>query len=111
MPTLPKVNRPHWLGPPRKAWEHRNRWEGYNTRRWRDASKQFKILHPVCSTPGCNRATYVTDHKVPIAAGCDPWDQRNWQPLCYKCNKGKTAQDGHAARRAERPDKGNGKKI
>lgn len=106
MPTLPKSTRPHWIGAPRKAWEHSNRWDGYNTKAWRNASKAFKILNPLCSTPGCGRATYVTDHRTPIAAGIDPWDQSNWQPLCMECNKKKTAQDRlHARREAEPGDR------
>lgn len=103
---MPKTKRPAWIGPARKAWEHANRWDGYNTKQWRKASAQFKLLNSICCTPGCGRATYVTDHRTPIAAGIDPWDMANWQPLCKQCNASKTAQDRLHARRAGGPDKG-----
>jgi len=92
MPTMPKTRRA-----PRIAWDHQNRWPGYNTRRWREASLQFKINNPLCCTPGCNGATYVTDHNPPISSGIDPWNQAHWQPLCKRCHTLKTSSEGGSA--------------
>lgn len=104
MPTMPKNKRAPWMPAPAPAWTHRNRWPGYKLNKWKEASAQFKILNPLCSTPGCNGATHSTDHKRPISDGVDPWDQSNWQALCYDCHKKKTVDDRTRAQR--RPGKG-----
>ena len=106
MPTMPKTNRPAWIGPARKAWEHRNRWEGYKLNAWKTFSYHFKLANPICATPGCGRATYYTDHINPEDKYIDPLNPAKCQPLCRQCGDSKSGKESDAARRAGGPDKG-----
>jgi 5-methylcytosine-specific restriction protein A len=69
---------------------------GYNWR-WRQASKQFLILHPLCAEcdrQGKTTAARVVDHIRPHRGDEQLfWDQDNWQPLCKKCHDRKTASE------------------
>ena len=72
---------------------------GY-TSRWRKASKQFLLEHPLCAE--CMRKTgrpvpaTVVDHIKPHRGDQTLfWDMNNWQPLCKRCHDRKTAtEDG-----------------
>lgn len=105
MPTLPKSNRPHWIGPARKAWDrHANRWQGYKTNKWKEFSHYFKLANPICATPGCGKASYYTDHINPEDKYTDPLNPAKCQPLCWDCGNKKTSGEGHAVRRSGRAD-------
>ena len=68
----------------------------YNSRKWRKASKAFKVANPLCTKclqMGITTPSYVTDHIHPIRKGGSIWDENNWQPLCKTCNSKKTAKD------------------
>lgn len=108
MPVMPKAKRPPWMGPPRKAWEHGRRWEGYNTRDWKKARLAFLIAnnYKCAITPGCTRPASTVDHIKPISSGHDPWDQSNWQCGCGPCHKAKSSSEGGAATARGRNDKG-----
>jgi len=68
----------------------------YNSYKWRQFSKKFKIANPLCikclqecrTTP-----TYYTDHIKSINRGGAIWDINNLQPLCKSCNASKTSYD------------------
>ena len=68
----------------------------YHTNRWKEASRRFLIEHPLCAEcqrNGVLKAANVTDHIVPRVICKDPWDDSNWQPLCYDCHTKKSAKD------------------
>jgi len=46
-----------------------------------------------CQEKGFIVPSEVTDHKVPLEICKDPWDKKNWDPLCKKCNNTKAAED------------------
>lgn len=73
-----------------------NRWEGYQTTRWRRESLAFLQSHPLCAE--CKRkgrtvGAQVTDHIIPALVCPDPWDKQNWQALCKSCNAAKGNED------------------
>jgi hypothetical protein len=35
----------------------------------------------------------VVDHRIPKEICEDPWDKKNWDALCKKCNDLKSAED------------------
>jgi len=68
----------------------------YNSRKWRNASKAFKVENPLCIKclqEGRTTQSYVTDHIQPIRKGGSIWDENNWQALCKTSNKKKTGRD------------------
>ena len=102
MPTMPKPTRAPWQQE-RKAWTHRNRWDGYNTRAWRERRLAFLIACKYkCAVDGCNNAASTVDHVKPISSGHDPYDQANWQALCKPCHTAKSSKEGGAATAAGR---------
>lgn len=71
----------------------------YGSWRWIQASKRFKQIHPLCclcAKSGKVSAAEVTDHRIPIRAGADPWDESNWQSLCKVCHDQKRAAESRA---------------
>lgn len=93
-PWLPKVV-------PFETGRVTERWAGYQTPRWRKLSRWFKSNNPLCSVPGCNNATYYTDHVIPALECADPWDTSNMQPLCKRHGASKTGSEGAAKSRGE----------
>lgn len=68
----------------------------YHTARWTRESKAFKQAHPLCArcqSNGIIRQTEVTDHIIPAEIYGDFWDQKNWGPLCRRCNIEKGNED------------------
>lgn len=68
----------------------------YHTNRWKKASARFLKANPLCVNcggKGIINAAKVTDHITPKPICDDPWDETNWQPLCGKCHKEKSAKD------------------
>lgn len=67
----------------------------YNSQRWRDASKRFLTLNPLCLH--CERQKKITpssetDHIIPHKGNLSLfWDHSNWQPLCKVCHSLKTS--------------------
>lgn len=104
MPTIPKRNRPAWVTPTRKAWEHPNRWDGYKRNKWKEFSYYFKLAHPICATPGCNNATYYTDHIDPEDKYKDPLNPAKCQPLCYQCGNRKSGHESAEAYKARQAE-------
>lgn len=99
---MPKQTRAPWM-PERKPWTHTRRWEGYNTRTWREARAAFLLAcRHQCATNGCTRPASTVDHVKPISSGHDPWDQSNWQALCMPCQALKSSKEGGAATAAGR---------
>ncbi|RIV20308.1 HNH endonuclease [Fibrisoma montanum] len=92
-----------------RPWERRKVTEGktayvsrdrsfYASNAWRTASERYRRENPFCveclkadmltdCSPGTGNG--VTDHKVPISSGADPWDESNWQVLCHKHHNSK----------------------
>lgn len=105
---MPKNKRAPWMPPPRKAWTHTNRWEGYQTTAWKEFSYYFKIANPTCATPGCNGATYYTDHVNPEDKYTDPLNPDKCQPLCWHCGNVKSGKESGEARRAKKDRQGRG---
>ena len=64
----------------------------YHSRGWRNAAKQFRILHPYCVK--CRpivRNSEVVDHIKPHNGDLELfWDPDNWQALCIPCHNAKT---------------------
>jgi 5-methylcytosine-specific restriction endonuclease McrA len=74
----------------------RARDEFYHTSRWKKESRAFRQQYPLCAA--CSRdglivPAEVTDHVIPKNACQDPWDKKNWEPLCKKCHAKKGARD------------------
>lgn len=67
----------------------------YNSQRWRDASKRFLTLNPLCVH--CKRQNRITpsaetDHITPHKGNLNLfWDSTNWQALCKVCHSLKTS--------------------
>jgi len=98
MPTMPTYKRKPWQGE-RKAYDTgriTKRWAGYNTTRWRDFSKLFKIVNPICAIEGCEEPTYFTDHIIPVLQCSDPFALSNLQPLCWTHGHSKSGGEGRA---------------
>jgi len=107
MPTMPKATRAPWMPAPRKWKDHTKRWEGYNTRTWRDARLAFLVACKyVCATNGCSNPATSVDHVKPISSGHDGWDQSNWQPLCTACHRTKSSKEGGNAAAGRAADPG-----
>ena len=102
MPTLPKSKRPVWAGErvPFESGRITKRWNGYNTKAWKDFRVWFRVAHPICDEPGCGQPTYYADHKVRvldwIAQGGNPFDVDNINPKCFKHGNIKTGHEGKA---------------
>lgn len=67
----------------------------YNDRRWKKASKQFRLQHPLCQhclTLGKVNSSALVDHIDAHKGDLDKfWDRNNWQALCFPCHSIKTA--------------------
>lgn len=62
-------------------------WSGYASYRWRKMRAAFLKSNPLCvECQKENRAepAVVVDHIIPIQDGCDPWDESNWQGMCWR---------------------------
>lgn len=69
----------------------------YNTARWKNYSKTFLTMNPLCvmcDKEGKVVEAKVVDHIVPITQGGSVWGTFNHQPLCHKHHKSKTGQEG-----------------
>ena len=82
--------------PPKAIHETRKfYWSGYKTSRWRRRRALFLKINPLCKE--CEKENkaepaVVVDHIRPIQDGCDPWDETNWQGLCYRHDAKKRGQ-------------------
>ena len=71
--------------------------EFYNSRPWRQCSKQHLQDEPlcrICQAEGRLEAAVMTDHIVPIKDGGDRRNSRNLQSLCASCHSRKSAGEG-----------------
>lgn len=85
--------------------QNRNRNPFYHTARWKKESKQFRVMHPLCSKceeEGIIYPSEVTDHVIPLEICPDPWDWNNWDALCKKHNIKKGAKDKKLIQKAKR---------
>lgn len=65
-------------------------------RRWRKVRRLYLQEHPLCvecNTHGITGGATEVDHIIPIANGCDPWDEDNFQALCKTHHSAKTARE------------------
>lgn len=71
--------------------------ELYRSRAWQQASKRFRMQHPLCAqceADGIVTASAETDHIEPHRGDKHLfWKQANWQPLCKSCHSRKTAKE------------------
>ena len=69
----------------------------YDSNRWKLASKNYLYDHPLCincMAHGRITTPTETDHIIPHKGDEKLfWDTDNWQPLCSKCHKIKTAME------------------
>lgn len=70
-------------------------WSGYKSTRWKKRRATFIQLNPVCKE--CENEdkaepAVVVDHVIPIQDGSDPWDESNWQGLCFRHDAKKRGQ-------------------
>ncbi|QZE15368.1 HNH endonuclease [Halosquirtibacter laminarini] len=70
----------------------------YHTYRWRKVSKEFlsREENQFCVHCKMNHVlapATTTDHIIPMEICDDPYDERNFQPLCMRCNRIKGASD------------------
>lgn len=97
MAMLPKSSRPNPWSRKRVQWST-VRSKEYDTYKWKQARKFFlnnpeNVLCVQCLK--YDRITPATDvdHKIPVNEGAAFWDQSNWQPLCSRCHKSKSAKE------------------
>ena len=70
-------------------------WFGYRTGRWRRLRARYLNVNPVCvlcDEENKSEPAVIVDHAVPIQDGIDPWDESNWQGLCYRHDAKKRGQ-------------------
>lgn len=71
---------------------------GY-TRKWREASKGFLRVHPMCECDECKAApaplrAVLVDHIQPHKGDMAKfWDRNNWQAMAKVCHDKKTARE------------------
>src|SRR5687767_9921980 len=62
----------------------------YGTRRWKEASRAFRRLNPLCrycEQRGIVRPAEEVDHVIPHKGNLELfWDESNWAPACKRCN-------------------------
>jgi len=101
MPNAPKPNRPFWV-PERVPFGRRttNTSDFFNSRPWRNKSKEFKsreenkfCLH--CLKKGIETKSEVCSPIVRIENGGDPLSDENLEPLCKPCHKIKSGKIPH----------------
>jgi 5-methylcytosine-specific restriction endonuclease McrA len=68
----------------------------YNSSKWRNFSRRFRRLYPLCQS--CNNVGkitdgVVTDHIISINVGGAVWDERNCQSLCRACDQKKRSDE------------------
>lgn len=70
---------------------------GY-TRKWYEAAKLYRSLHPHCECEECAQLgrvlpSEVVDHKIPHRGNRTLfWDVNNWQAMAKVCHDKKTAR-------------------
>ena len=61
----------------------------YNSKDWRETSKQYKLVHPTCCK--CGRPVRIVHHspELPelLARGLDPLDWQYLSSLCWGCHE------------------------
>lgn len=82
MPRLPKPSKPAYRPkiPKRKPSPD---YPFYNSKRWRNYSRRFRLLCEVCEGEGRTTAAAVTDHIIPIQQGGAKWDSDNHMGMCH----------------------------
>lgn len=99
MPNAPKKIKRPWVSE-RKAFERPvdMSWF-YNQRKWRNKSKSFRELHPLCECDECVRldivrASEVVDHvrglKFLLDNGIDPFDDKELKAMSKECHNKKS---------------------
>ncbi|MEM8873656.1 MAG: HNH endonuclease signature motif containing protein [Planctomycetota bacterium] len=72
--------------------DHARRKAIYNSKQWQVVRAEVLEAEPICRECSREFATDV-DHIKPLAAGGDPFDRDNLQPLCTACHRRKTARE------------------
>ena len=71
----------------------------YNNRAWRNASKQYLAMNPLCIecyNNGHIKQAECVDHIQPHKGDMVLfWNQANWQALCNVCHSAKTAKENN----------------
>ncbi len=69
----------------------------YNNARWKQASKAFRKMNPLCAEcekHGAINPSEVVDHIIPHKGNEDLfWNADNWQALCKRCHDVKSARE------------------
>ncbi|TVZ55617.1 5-methylcytosine-specific restriction protein A [Lutibacter sp. Hel_I_33_5] len=103
MATAPTVKRKPWHV---ERVQHQRtkdmRWF-YNSRKWRNFSKDYKVRHPWCvdcEREGVVKASKVTDHiktyeECPEAFDLDRLDDKYFQPQCTSHHNKKSGREAH----------------
>jgi 5-methylcytosine-specific restriction protein A len=77
--------------------EEARRKSPYNSRRWREASREFRKLHPLCAEcrrQGRTKPAIGVDHVIPHRGNMRLfWDTNNWESLCHDCHSAKTGRE------------------
>ena len=71
----------------------------YKSRRWRDASLQFRkknALCVLCMNEGRVVKSHCVDHINPVVEGGSFWDKSNWQAICKSHHSTKTRNELNA---------------
>lgn len=92
--VIKEAKRP-WIKNTSGSHRHDNRNDrefNYQSSAWRNTSKAFLTANPVCFL--CGKPSKISDHKVRIKDGGDPYNWANLQPMCSKCHNRKDNNTG-----------------
>jgi len=67
----------------------------YNSRRWRNYSRRFRLLCEVCEGNGLYEPADVTDHIVPMKQGGAKWNELNHMGMCHSHHNRKRGLESH----------------
>ena len=80
----------------------------YNARKWRNTSKAYREVHPVCECADCKRDDVVKKAEVCdhirglgylLANGVDPYDWNELQSMSHECHNKKSGSESHRLKR------------
>lgn len=103
MPRQPKTKRKPWHEPRKKHQRTKDMRWFYNSRRWRNFSKAYKLRNPLCiqcERQGIITPSQVTDHIDTYEVRPEGFDLENlkdelFQPLCTSCHNKKSGWEAH----------------
>lgn len=83
--------------PFQRSFENSNQ-KDYNSKLWRDTSKQNLMDNPlcaVCQADGRTKEAALTDHLIPINSGGSFLDSRNHMSMCHGHHNRKSGMERH----------------